>query len=95
MLAAVSRPARSAASTSATSPPMRTRYLPRGTMVVSSRSTEARFIIASVASMPRAMELVSSIAMAGPNESGFFTTRTTLRGVTSRPGAWMGCNTTP
>ena len=64
---AVSRPARSDASTSATSPPMRTRYFPRGTMVVRRRSTDARFIIASVASIPLAIELVSSIAIAGPN----------------------------
>ena len=63
---AISLPARSEASTSATMPPISTRYLPRGTIVVISSSTPARFIMASVASMPFAIELVSSMAMAGP-----------------------------
>src|SRR5882672_4480086 len=66
--AAVSRPARMAASTSATIPPIMMRYLPRGTMVVMSSSTSALFIMASVASIPLAMELVSRKPMAGPRD---------------------------
>ena len=66
VLPAVSRPARSALSTSATGPPTITRYFPRGTMVVRSRSTLAFFIMASVASIPEAMELVSRKPRAGP-----------------------------
>ena len=72
VLPATSRPARMADSTSATSPPMSTTYLPRGTMVVIRSSTLARLSMASVASMPRAMELVSSMAMAGPKVSALF-----------------------
>jgi len=49
-------------------PPIMIRYLPRGTIVVMSRSTEARFIMASVASTPRAIELVSRKPTAGPRD---------------------------
>ena len=65
---AVSRPARIDDSTSATMPPIMIRYLPRGTMVVMSSSTSACFIMASVASIPFAMELVSRKPTAGPRD---------------------------
>ena len=65
---AVSRPARIDDSTSATMPPIMMRYFPRGTMVVMSSSTSAFFIMASVASIPLAIELVSRKPMAGPRD---------------------------
>ncbi|HSB08733.1 MAG TPA: hypothetical protein VLM38_04440 [Blastocatellia bacterium] len=57
--AAVDIPARSDDSTSATLPPIIMRYFPRGMIAVINSSTSAIFIIASVASMPFAIELVS------------------------------------
>ena len=84
-LPATSRPALSEASTSATAPPIITRYLPRGTIVVRSSSTLARFIMASVASMPLAMELVSRSAMAGPRLDKAFPFMVAMDGAYVRP----------
>ena len=69
--------------------PTITRYFPRGTIVVISRSTAACFSMASVASMPLAIDAVSRNPMDGPRGEGMSLMSRRLRAGTpgSQPSA--------